>query len=293
MIKIENLTKRFGRTVAVGGVSLEVAQGDSVALWGSNGAGKTTLIRCIAGLYRFTGRISIGGYDAQRDGKRARSLVGYVPQEIGFNDDQRVDAAIRFFGSLKGVSIRDTDGLLEPVQLAGHGRKRMRELSGGMKQRLALALSLIGNPPVLLLDEVTASLDVGGRRELVSQLTALARSHDRAVVFASHRVDEIAALATRVAILDKGQLIEILPVQTFAQRYRAETLLHLSIETPLRERAIELLQQTGIGARLNGRGILVPVAQGQRMRPIELLTQHRIPIDDIDLTSSADHGSHS
>jgi ABC-type multidrug transport system ATPase subunit len=293
MIRIGNLTKRFGRTVAVGGVTLEVARGDSVALWGSNGAGKTTLIRCIAGLYRYAGQITIGGRDAQRDGKRARALVGYVPQEIGFNDDQRVDSAIRFFGSIKGVSIRDTDAILQPVQLAGHGRKRMRELSGGMKQRLALALSLIGNPPVLLLDEVTASLDVGGRRELVSQLSALARSHDRAVVFASHRVDEIAALATRVAILDKGHLIEVLPVQAFAQRYRAETLLHLSIEVPLRERAIELLQQTGIGARLNGRGILVPVAQGQRMRPIELLTQHRIPIDDLDLTSSADHGSHS
>lgn len=292
MISIQNLSKRFGRTFAVEDVSLDVATGESVALWGANGAGKTTLIRCIAGLYRHDGRITLGGYDSQLAAKRARSRVGYVPQEIGFNDDQRVDAAIRFFAALKGVTIRFPDAVLEPVQLAGHGHKRMRELSGGMKQRLALALALIGNPPVLLLDEVTASLDVGGRRELVSQLTSVARSEGRAVVFASHRVDEIEALATRVVVMDKGRQIEDLPVQRFSAGRRDETMLHLAIESPLRTRAIELLQQTGIGARMNGRGILVPVGKGQRMRPIALLTQHRIPIDDIDLTSG-EHGSHT
>jgi ABC-type multidrug transport system ATPase subunit len=114
--------------------------------------------------------------------------------------------AIRFFGRLKGQAIDDVDLVLDRVGLCGHGGKRIRELSGGMKQRLALGVALLHDPPVLVLDEVTASLDAAGRERFVSMLGGLVRGGRRTVLFASHRPEEIAALATRVVTLDGGRI---------------------------------------------------------------------------------------
>jgi nitrous oxidase accessory protein len=135
MIQVENLTMRFGRTAAVDGVSLSVPAGGSVALWGTNGAGKTTILRCVLGLLRYQGMVRVGTIDVRRQGKRARRLVGYVPQELGFNDDLRVGEAVAFFARLKGVAVDSVDAVLGRVGLRGQDGKRMRELSGGMKQR--------------------------------------------------------------------------------------------------------------------------------------------------------------
>src|SRR5690606_12426351 len=102
--------------------------------------------------------------------KHARRLIGYVPQELGFYDDLGVAEAVGYFARLKGVRLDSPSEPLERVGLAGHERKRVRELSGGMKQRLALAIALLGDPPILVLDEVTASLDACGRQEFVGLL---------------------------------------------------------------------------------------------------------------------------
>ncbi|HTL30165.1 MAG TPA: ABC transporter ATP-binding protein [Tepidisphaeraceae bacterium] len=207
MITIDHLTMRFGRSTAVDDVSLKIGAGESVALWGDNGAGKTTIIRCVLGLLRYQGLIQIGPFDARKKGKHARQLIGYVPQELGFYDDLRVGEAVRFFARLKGHPVDNAEKVLAGVGLDGHGRKRIRDLSGGMKQRLALAIALFGNPPVLVLDEVTASLDACGRDEFVALLAEFRRSSQCAMLFASHRREEIEALATRVITLEKGRII--------------------------------------------------------------------------------------
>ncbi len=293
MISIQHLTKRFGKISAVDDVSITIKPGQAVALWGANGAGKTTIIRCVTGLYRYKGTIHVNGIDATRHGKAARHAIGYVPQELGFNDDLRVGAAIRFFASLRGSKIDDLDRVLGRVNLLGQHAKRMRELSGGMKQRLALAIALIGDPPVLVLDEVTASLDAVGRGELVTLLSSIARDENRCVLFASHRVDEIEALANRVVMLERGKIVEDLTVRDFASKVADTSLLRLTIEARYRLDAIALLQKIGFTAHLNGRGILVPVAAGQRMRPIQCLAENSIAVHDFDLLSASDQGSHS
>ncbi len=205
MIKINQLSARFGRFTAVDQLSLAIPAGASVALWGPNGAGKSTLIRCVLGLVPFTGDITIAGFDARRDGKRARRAIGYVPQELGFYDDLRAAEALCFFARLKGIRRLDAAVALDAVGLAAHGRKRIRELSGGMKQRLALAVALLGDPPLLIMDEVTASLDVMGRRELVALLAGL-RQGGRTLLFASHRPEEIAGLADRCVVMKAGRV---------------------------------------------------------------------------------------
>ena len=221
MISIDRLVMRFGRVRAVDGVTLRIPAGDSVALWGSNGAGKSTIIRCVLGLHRFDGTITVGGLDAWRDGKRARRLVGYVPQEIGFYDELRVAEALRFFARLKAVPLPSAEEVLARVGLPGQERKRIRELSGGMKQRFALAVALLGDPPVLLLDEVTASLDAMGREEFVALLERLS-GDGRTMLFASHRVDEVTALARRVVTLERGRVVDERPVTEFRPALRRE-----------------------------------------------------------------------
>lgn len=292
MIIIDHLTKRYGRTPAVDDVSLSLEPGDAVALWGSNGAGKTTLIRCVLGLLRFRGTISVGGIDVRRKGKAARMLIGYVPQELSFYDELGVDAAIRFFARLKGISRASPDQALESVGLSGHGGKRVRELSGGMKQRLALAIALLGDPPILVLDEVTASLDALGRQEFVGLLRQLTGS-GRTMLFASHRLEEVRSLARRVAVLERGHLLRIDECDRFAPIARHSTVLHLHLHPDARTPAIRILAAGGFSPTLNGTGILVPVDAGHNAVPFRILADAQIIVDnfEIDAPEAARHPS--
>lgn len=288
MIEIHQLTKRFARATAVQQATFSAPAGQAVALWGANGAGKTTIIRCILGLLSYEGSIRVGGFDAARRGKQARRLIGYVPQELGFHDDQPVAEAVRFFARLKGVSIGNVDEELARVGLAGCGGKRIRTLSGGMKQRLALSLALQGDPPALVLDEVTASLDAHGREDFIGVLSHLARDGRRAVLFASHRLEEIRALATRVIVLDRGRLVADLPAAEFL-RQRAETSsLHIFLSESVRGRAVLELRSRGFLAGVNGRGIYVAVAPGRRAEPLAILSAARLHVEDFEMLDGFD-----
>jgi len=292
MIRIDTVTRAFGRHTAVDGVSLTIPTGVGVALWGANGAGKTTLIRCVLGLLRFSGRIWIDGNDVHRDAKDARALIGYVPQELGFYDDLRVGEAVQFFGRLKGLHATPVTPTLERVSLAPHAGKRIRELSGGMKQRLALAIALLGDPPVLVLDEVTASLDACGRGEFIDLLARLS-GDGRTLLFASHRPDEVATLAQRVAILDQGSLRRECSVAEFATEETGGPLLHLFVAAPLRTPAMTCLQSQGFSPRLNGRGLLVPVSEAAKAGPFRALADARIPIDDFEVIHASAASAHT
>lgn len=286
MIRIEGLTKRYGRFTAAADVSLTIGQGESLALWGANGAGKTTIIRCVLGLLRFRGRVCVGGRDVHRSGKHARQLIGYVPQELGFYDELGVAEAIRFFGRLKGLAGISPEECLADVGLAGCGGKRVRELSGGMKQRLALAVALLGDPPVLVLDEVTASLDAVGRSEFVRLLERLTGS-GRTLLFASHRLEEVAALAQRVALLERGRVVAVSACEDFLARMESDSVLHLHMPMGVREQAVRSLSAAGFAASLNGSGILVPVSPDRKAAPFRLLAEASIPVEDFELLSAA------
>ncbi|MDZ4831799.1 MAG: ABC transporter ATP-binding protein [Phycisphaerae bacterium] len=290
MIRIEGLCKSFGRAVAIEDVSFTVPTGDAVALWGINGAGKSTVIRCVLGLFRFRGQIEVGGCDVRRQGKRARQLIGYVPQELGFYDDLRVGEAIRFFARLKGVSSSEVDDVLDRVSLGGQAAKRVRELSGGMKQRLALAIALIGNPPILVLDEVTASLDACGREEFVALLGQLSEG-GRTLLFASHRVDEVTTLAKRVITLDRGKIAHECLASEFVPQLGLGTLLHFHLSPQVCDAAMTALRASGFAPRPNGVGLLVPVPSEQKAAPFRVLADARISIDDFEVIATSVSGS--
>lgn len=282
MIHANHVTKRFGKIAAVDDLSFELNESESLALWGSNGAGKTTLIRCLLGMFPFKGTITICGLSVRKDGKRARSLVGYVPQELAFHDDARLGSSILFFAHLKRVGPGAASNALKKVGLDGHESKRVRDLSGGMKQRLALAIALIADPPIIVLDEPTSNLDASGRGEVVATLVRL-RDAGKTLIFASHRPDEVISLASRVIVMEKGKLVRsTTPVELWPTHAPVQTMrLHITMGTD--ENAARVLREAGHAVHLNGHGLCVSVPRNRKGEPLTALANAAIQVRDFEI----------
>jgi ABC-2 type transport system ATP-binding protein len=207
-IAIDGLTKRYGDTLAVDHLDLEVARGETLALLGPNGAGKTTTIECCEG-YRVpdAGRVRVLGLDPRRDASRLRPRVGLMLQEGGVYPLARPREVLVLFSRFYTDPV-DPDLLLERVGLTGALRTRFRDLSGGQKQRLSLALALVGRPEVIFLDEPTAGLDPAARRMTWDHVREL-QGEGATVVLTTHLLDEAEELADRVAIIDRGRLVAL------------------------------------------------------------------------------------
>lgn len=282
MLTVSHITKRYGRVLAVDDASFELAAGGSLALWGSNGAGKTTLIRCVLGVTRFKGRARIGEHDAARRGRRARSLIGYVPQELAFHDDARLGSAMMFFAGLRRVGRSRARESLAAVGLSGHERKRVRDLSGGMKQRLALAIALLSDPPVIVLDEPTSNLDADGRGEVVSTLRSL-RERGKTLLFSSHRPDEVVALADRVLVMERGRVLRNTTPGELWPTEKPIKVVRLYLSLASESTAADALRAAGHAVHLNGQGLCVAVPRDRKAEPIATLARHHIEVRDIEV----------
>jgi ABC-type multidrug transport system ATPase subunit len=208
VIRARGLVVTLGGRRILDGVDLDVGEGEGVALVGPNGAGKTTVLRCVLGLVRFQGTLEIGGIDAARDPVGARRRIGYMPQVPAFCE-QGARNSLAFVAALRGRAEVDIDRLLALAGLGAHANRDVRTFSTGMRQRLSLAAALIGDPSVLVLDEATASLDLGGQAEVVALLGKL-RAGGTTVLMSSHRAEELRALADRVVTLDEGRVVHTL-----------------------------------------------------------------------------------
>jgi nitrous oxidase accessory protein len=299
-VRVDGLSKRYGQTVALSGVSFVARPGEALALWGENGAGKTTLIKALLGLIEFDGEVSIQGYDARRNGKAARRNIGYVPQEAIFYD-MTVQATMEFYARLKGrkenreLEIEESPisnlqspveripALLKRLGLSEHARKPVPALSGGLKQRLALAVALLSDPPVLLLDEPTANLDAKARRDYLALLGTL-RKEKKTIIFASHRIEEVETLADRVVVMEAGRIVETLNPGEVRLRLAPDVELTLWVADGERPRALACFESNGLSAHLNGRGtVVVRVDPQNKLQPLHLLAEHGISVLDFEV----------
>jgi ABC-2 type transport system ATP-binding protein len=209
---IEDVYKRFGAVEALKGVSFTIDRGEFFGLLGPNGAGKSTLINSLAGLTRVDrGRLEIMGHDVVTDYRRSRMSVGLVPQELVYDPFFTVREFLRFQSGYFGVAKQSgawIDELLEALDLADKADVNMRALSGGMKRRVLIGQALVHKPPVVVLDEPTAGVDVELRQQLWSLIRRL-HEEGHTIVLTTHYLEEAEQLCDRIAIINHGELVAL------------------------------------------------------------------------------------
>lgn len=280
MIAVHRLRKRYGRHTVIDGLSFTVHRGEAVALWGPNGAGKTTVLRCLLGVTAYEGEVRIAGQSPVSGGARVRGMIGYVPQQLPVLD-MTVGELLATVSALRHVPVDHAWELLESFGLGQTWDTPTRALSGGMQQKLALTVALIGDPPLLLLDEPTASLDAAARRDVLERLRSL-RDAGRTIVFTSHRQEEVWHLATRVVRLGE-QASDALP-GTVSDGHRGQRyVIGLDLDEESAAAAYHLLVAHGMTVYRAGRRLRVVVEPNQKGIPFFLLGQAGICVRDFAL----------
>lgn len=225
-IRIEGVTKRFGSVQALTGIDLEVAPGEFFGLLGPNGAGKTTLISALAGLVRpDAGRLAVMGHDVVADYRAARQLLGVVPQELVFDPFFTVRESLEIQSGYFGIRNNAAwiDEILENLDLTAKADTNMRQLSGGMKRRVLVAQALVHRPPVIVLDEPTAGVDVELRQGLWSFVRRLNRG-GHTIVLTTHYLEEAESLCGRIAMLKHGRIVALDTTANLLRRLSGHTL---------------------------------------------------------------------
>ena len=210
ILEIKNLSKSYGETVALANFSLTLGKGEVLGLLGPNGAGKTTLISILSGTLRdFTGGVMFKGQDLFAD-RRLKNLIGIVPQEMAFYEDLSAMENLMFWGGLYDIPEKELKrralDLLALVELSARAKEPIKKFSGGMKRRLNIAIGLIHQPELLLLDEPTVGIDVQAKVSILDIIRNVGRQ-GTSVIFTTHQLAEVEQTCSRIAIMDKGAIL--------------------------------------------------------------------------------------
>jgi ABC-2 type transport system ATP-binding protein len=205
-IEVESLKKYYGEIKAVDGISLKVNKGEVFGLLGPNGAGKTTAIEIMEGLReRDGGDVKVLGFDPWKNGYELHKKIGVIPQQFTFFEKQNPKEAIEYYAALFGVKV-DPHEILKDVLLEDSAKNRFENLSGGQKQKMGLALSLVNSPELLFLDEPTTGLDPNARRAIWEVIRGL-KAKGKTIILTTHYLEEAEQLSDRVAIMNQGHIV--------------------------------------------------------------------------------------
>lgn len=245
MIKVTNVTKKYGSFYAVRNISFTIEDGQIIGLLGKNGAGKTTTMNMLTGFIEATkGKIEIDGFDIEKKPKNAKALIGYMPEGVPLYSDLTVKEFIAYMADLKLVSKTikkdEIERVMKETGLKSVENKLTRNLSRGYKQRVSLAGALVGNPKILILDEPTVGLDpeqVVEIRELIKSL-----KKDHTVILSSHILSEISQICEKVIIMDKGEIIAIDTPENLENKLNSKQEISIIVDDP--ENNIEKIKDT-------------------------------------------------
>ena len=281
-ISFQSVSKTFqtarGPFQALDGVSFDIEQGEFFGLLGPNGAGKTTLISILAGLAKATsGTVSVLGTNVNTQAAEARKKLGVVPQELVFDPFFNVREALRFQSGYFGVTNNDAwiDELLESLGLSDKANHNMRQLSGGMKRRMLVAQALVHKPPVIVLDEPTAGVDVELRQTLW-QFIAKLNKLGHTVLLTTHYLEEAEALCQRIAMLKNGKVVAL---------DRTDELLKAAFSNVLRFKLDATLPPTlAAKARVTGRIVQLPAHDALEIeRHLAALREAGLNAEDVEI----------
>jgi ABC-2 type transport system ATP-binding protein len=281
-ISFQSVSKVFssarGTLKALDAVRFDIEQGEFFGLLGPNGAGKTTLISILAGLVRASsGKVAVLGHDVQADPAAARRKLGVVPQELVFDPFFTVREALRIQSGYFGVRNNDPwiDELLQSLGLADKAKANMRQLSGGMKRRMLVAQALVHKPPVIVLDEPTAGVDVELRQTLWQFIAGL-NKQGHTVLLTTHYLEEAEALCSRIAMLKAGRVVAL---------ERTSVLLKAASSNVLRFKLDSPLPPEFAGkARVTGRIVQLPAHDAHEIEKyLAIIRQAGLHVEDLEI----------
>jgi ABC-2 type transport system ATP-binding protein len=265
-IDVEKLTKRYGDLLAVNDISFTVRKGEVFAFLGPNGAGKTTTVEIIETIRTPTsGKVSLLGMDVTKKKRKIVRRIGVLPQGFSSFDRITVRETIQYYSRLFNCRNTDIDGLIELANLKDKSKEQFKNLSGGLKQRLGIAIALVNNPEVVFLDEPTTGLDPRARREVWDVLLGL-RKKGKTVFLTTHYMEEAELLADTVAIISKGRIVAIgSPAELIERNANYLALTLQSVD----EKVFEIIQKIGFEpAHTNHKNIKVRVEHQDDVRKI-------------------------
>jgi ABC-2 type transport system ATP-binding protein len=288
IIQTINLTKRYGKLVALDNLQLNIEEGECFGYIGPNGAGKTTTIKILATLLQPTwGEARVCGHVVGYESRKIRPLIGYVPDFFGAYEDMVVQEYLEFFASAYNIAgkqrARVVGDVLELTDLVYKRDALVDSLSRGMQQRLSIARVLLHDPKVLLLDEPASGLDPRARIEIRELLKELRRMN-KTIIISSHILPELAELCTTVGIIEQGNLLFHGPVREVISRAKSGTKVHIRVAEQ-QDLAVQLLEKTrGIKqvAQLDGQIVIELEQQTHNFNPlINLLLQNNFKIREV------------
>src|SRR5580698_685155 len=279
VIQVSGIRKTYGTTVAVAGVSFEVAEGEIFGLIGPNGAGKTTTMECVEGVRRPDhGDIKILGLDPFRDPYRLQNLIGVQLQQAQLQKRIKVWEAVDLWASLYPKPVNG-DRLLEQLGLANKRNALFMTLSGGQKQRLFIALALINDPEVVFLDELTTGLDPQSRRAIWDLIRGI-RDRGKTVFMTTHLMEEAERLCDRVAIIEHGKIIDIGSPTELVGRHCPSRTVVLDTDNALAEEYLSAIRAVESVTRQDSRFTIQGRGDDFVTEVIQCLSENRIRVTD-------------
>ncbi len=287
-LTVENLTKVYSNSktkkqnTALNNLSFQVQQGEVFGLLGPNGAGKTTFLSILGGITTKTaGKVDVWGFDLDKNPRQVKASIGIVPQEVNLDAFFSPRKLLELQAGLYGVTKKDriTDLILKMVALQDKAEAYSRSLSGGMKRRLLIAKAMVHQPPILILDEPTAGVDVELRRNLWSNVKEL-NKEGVTIILTTHYLFEAQEMCDRIAIIDKGNLVALDPTQKLLDRIQTKKINFKVKNIDLQK----ILKMEGIQFRINSRNSISVIYEKNSFNfgeIINYLSQNDIKILDI------------
>lgn len=276
ILEVKNISKKIKKRQILDNISLEIKQGEIFGFTGPNGAGKTTLIKIMLGLYKpDKGKVIINGFDLKKDFEKAIKNASAIIENPEMYDYLKGIDNLKI--CQRAYNIKDEKNLEKVIKEVGLEKRinqKVKTYSLGMKQRLGIAQALISNPKILILDEPTNGLDPKGIKELRELLKKLAKEKNIAVFISSHILSEIELISDKIAIIDKGKIIEIKE----KNKSKNKEILKISLETNNKKNTIELLKKNGYKINKN---LTLNIEKEQIPVINELLVKNKIKVYEI------------